>query len=135
MTSNCTKPIIPYPSTTSKPCLTTERHRPTPWVLGTGEKQLDLHTLITLPRNSSFSLKVLVDSGSSGSLINEHLVEKLNISKVKLPHPKLLVNADHLLNEHITHVVHLDLCISPVKDTVIFTVSNLGKAGAFLGFD
>ena len=80
-----------------------------PWVLGTGEKQLDLHTIITIPRDSSFPLKMLVDSGSSGSLIDKHLVEKLNIPKIKLTHPKLLVNADHLLNECITHVVHLDL--------------------------
>ena len=134
-TSNCTKPIIPYPSTTSKPCLTMEHHGPTPWVFSTGEKQLDLHTLITIPRDLSFPLKMLIDSGSSGSLINKHLVEKLNIPKIKLPHPKLLVNADHSLNEHITHVVCLDLCIGPVKDTVIFAVANLGKAGTFLGFD
>ena len=78
---------------------------------------------------------MLVDSGSSRSLIDKHLVEKLNIPKIKLPHPKLLVNADHSLNERITHVVRLDLCIGPVKDTVIFTVANLGKAGAFLGFN
>jgi len=48
---------------------------------------------------------MLVDSGSSRSFIDRHLVDKLNIPKIKLPHPKLLVNADHSLNEHITHVV------------------------------
>ena len=84
---------------------------------------------------ASFRLKMLVDSGSSGSLIDKHLVERLNILKIKLVHPKLLVNTDHSLNEHITHITHLDLCISLVKDTVIFAVANLGKAGAFLGFD
>ena len=78
---------------------------------------------------------MLVDSGSSGSLIDKHLVKRLNIPKIKLVHPKLLVNADHSLNECITHVVHLDLRIGLVKDTVIFTVANLGKAGTFLGFD
>jgi len=78
---------------------------------------------------------MLIDSGSSGSLIDRHLVDKLNIPKIKLPHPKLLMNADHSLNERITHVIHLDLCIGPVKDTVLFAVTNLGKAGAFLGFD
>jgi len=112
-----------------------ERHGPIPWVLGTGEKQLDLHTTITISHDPSFPLKMLVDSGSSGSLIDRHLVDKLNIPKIKLLHPKLLVSTDHSLNEHITHVVHLDLHIGPVKDTVLFAVANLGKAGAFLGFN
>jgi len=78
---------------------------------------------------------MLVDSSSLGSLIDKHLVEKLNIPRIKLPHPKLLVNTDHSLNKCITHVVYLDLCIGPMKDTVCFTVANLGKAGAFLGFN
>jgi len=135
MTSDCTKPENLCSSNNSNPYSTTERHGPTPWVLGTGEKQLDLHTTITIPRNASFPLKMLVDSGSSGSLIDKCLVEKLGIPRIKLPHPKLLVNADHSMNERITHVVRLDLGIGPVKDTVIFAVANLGKAGAFLGFD
>ena len=78
---------------------------------------------------------MLIDSRFSGSLINKHLVEKLNIPKIKLSYPKLLINADHSLNERITHVICLDLCIGPVKDTVLFAVANLEKAGAFLGFD
>jgi len=90
-TSNCTKLIILCPSTDLKFYLTMERHGPTPWVLGTGEKQLDLHTLIMIPCDSSFPLKMLIDSGSSTSLINKHLVEKLNIPKIKLSHLKLLV--------------------------------------------
>ena len=78
---------------------------------------------------------MLVDSGSLGSLIDKHLVEKLGIPKIRLAHPKLLVNADHLMNDRITHVVHLDVCIGLVQDSVVFVIANLGKAGAFLGFD
>jgi len=78
---------------------------------------------------------MLIDSGSSRSLIDKHLVERLNILKIKLTHPKLVVNAAHSLNERITHVVCLDLCIGPVKNTILFTVANLGKADVFLGFD
>jgi len=95
--SNCTKSEISYPSATRE--MTTERLSPMPWILGTGEKQLDLHTTIFIPRNNSFPLKMLVDSGSSGSLINKHLVNKLGIPKIKLPHPKLLINTNHSLNE------------------------------------
>ena len=99
------------------------------------KKQLDLHTTITIPHNPSFSLKTLVNSGSSRSLINKHLVDKLNIPKIKLSYPKLLINANLSLYECITHVIHLDLCIGPVKDTILFAVANLGKAGVFLGFN
>jgi len=106
---------------------------PTPWVLGTREKQLDLLTTITISHNPAFSLKILVDSGSSGSFIDKHLVEYLGIPKIKLAHPKLLINANHSMNEYITHVVHLDFHIGPVKDSAYFAIANLGKAGAFLG--
>jgi len=58
-------------------CPTTKHLGPTPWILDSGEKQLDLHTTVTIPRNPSFSLKMLVDSGSSGSLIDKHLVLQL----------------------------------------------------------
>jgi len=116
-------------------CPTTKRLGPIPWVLGSGEKQLDLHTTVTIPRDPSFPLKMLVDSGSSGSLIDRHLVEKLGIPKIKLAHPRLLLNADHSKNDRITHVVRLDVHIGSVKDSIIFAIANLGKAGAFLGFD
>ena len=78
---------------------------------------------------------MLVDSRSSGFLINKHLVECLGIPKIKLAHPKLLINANRSMNEHITHVIHLNFHIGPVKDSAYFTIANLGKAGAFLGFD
>ena len=129
------KPENVHSSSNSNPYPATECHGPMPWVLSTGKKQLNLHTMIVIPCDPSFLLKMLVNSGSSRSLINRHLVDKLNIPKIKLPHPKLLLNADHSLNKHITHVVHLDLCISPVNDTVLFVIANLGKAGVFLGFD
>jgi hypothetical protein len=135
MTSNCMKPEILCSSNNLNPYSTMERHGPILWVFGTGKKQLDLHTTITISHNTSFPLKILVNSRSSGSLIDKRLVVKLDIPRIKLPHSKLLVNADHLMNEHITHVVQLDLCIGPVKDMVVFTIANLGKAGAFLGFD
>jgi len=135
-TPDRTKPIIPCPSTISEShYLTTKCQGLTPWVLDTGEKQLDLHMTIMIPCDSSFPLKMLIDSGLSGSLIDKHLVEELNIPKSKLICLKLLVNANHSLNECITHVIHLDLCISLVKDTVIFVVANLGKTGMFLGFN
>ena len=90
---------------------------------------------MTIPRDPAFPLKMLVNSGSSRSLIDKHLVECLGIPKIKLAHSKLLINADHSMNECITHIVHLNFCIRPVKDSAYFTITNLGKAGAFLGFD
>ena len=78
---------------------------------------------------------MLVDSSSSGLLIDKNLVEKLEILKIKLAHSKLLVNADHSMNDRITHVVCLDIRIGAVRDSVVFVIANLSKAGAFLGFD
>ena len=128
-------PVISHSFPNPNVCPTTKHLGLTPWVLGSGKKQLDLYTTIAIPHNPSFPLKMLVDSGSSGSLIDRHLVEKLGIPKIKLAHPRLLLNADHLKNDRITHVVCLDVHIGSVKDSIIFTIANLGKAGTFLGFD
>ena len=128
-------PDIPCSFPNSNICPTTKCLGPTPWVLGSGEKQLDLHTTIAIPHDPSFPLKMLIDSGSSGSLIDKHLVDKLGIPKIKLAHPRLLLNADHSKNDQITHVVCLDVHIGSVKDSVVFMIANLGKAGAFFGFD
>jgi len=135
MDSKCKDPDIPLSFTDSDVRPTTKHLGPTPWVLGSGEKQLDLHTTVAIPRDTLFPLKMLVDSGSSGSLIDKHLVEKLGIPKIRLAHLKLLVNADHSMNNRITHIVHLDICIGPVQDLVVFAIANLRKAGAFLDFD
>jgi len=135
MDSICKDPDIPFPFTDPNVCPTTKRLGPTPWVLGSGEKQLDLHTTVTIPHDTLFPLKMLVNGGSSGSLIDKHLVEKLGIPKIRLAHLKLFMNADHLMNDWITHVVCLDVHIGPVQDLVVFAIANLGKAGAFLGFD
>jgi len=137
MDSNCKDlyPDIPHSFPDPNVCPTMKRLGPTPWVLDSGEKQLDLHTTIAIPRNPSFPLKMLVDSGSLESLIDRHLVKKLGILKIKLAHSRLLLNTDHSKNHRITHVVHLDVHIGSIKDLIIFAIVNLGKAGAFLGFD
>ena len=101
--SNSMKFELPLPSTACE--MTTKCLSHTPWILGTGEKQLDLHTTISISSNDSFPLKMLVDSSSSGSLIDKHLVHRLGIPKTKLPHLKLLINADHSMNEQVTHII------------------------------
>ena len=137
MDSNCKDlyPDILHSFPNSNVCPTTKHLGPTPWILGSGEKQLDLHTTIAIPRYPLFPLKMLVDSGSSGSLIDRHLVEKLGIPKIKLAHLRLFLNTDHSKNDRITHIVCLNLHIGPIKDSIIFAIANLSKASAFLGFD
>ena len=86
MDSNCKDlyPDISHSFSNPNVCPTIKHLGPTPWVLGSGKKQLDIHTTIAIPCDPSFPLKMLVDSGSSGSLIDRHLVEKLGIPKIKL---------------------------------------------------
>jgi len=136
MDSTCkgTYPDIPCSFLNPNTCPTTKHLGPTPWVLSSGEKQLDLHTTVAIPCDPSFPLKMLVNSGFSGSLIDKHLVNKLGILKIKLACPRLLLNADHSKNEWITHVICLDVHIGSIQDSVIFAIANLGKAGIFLGF-
>lgn len=105
------------------------------WVKGTGERQLDLLTTVTIPRNANFPLRMLVDNGSTGSLIDKRLVEQSGIPRIKLPRPTLLVNADKSMNKRITHVVQLNVKLGPHVEEMVFAIANLGKAGAFLGFD
>jgi hypothetical protein len=90
-----------------------------------------------LPKHkSTINVKVLVDSGSTGSWIHQQLVEEYNLPTKTLPHPILVYNTDGTLNQDgdIKETVTIHLLVQDHEENITLAISNIGKADIFLGF-
>ena len=86
---------------------------------------------------SRHSIKALIDSGCTGSCINEEFVKKHNLNMTKLLKLIPVFNADGSSNVtgRLTHTVQLQVIIRDHKEIMEFGVSNLGTSDVFLGHD
>ena len=82
-------------------------------------------------------MKALIDSGCTGSCINENFVRKHNLNTTRLPKSIPVFNADGSSNVagRLTHTVQLQVIIGDHKEIMEFGVSNLGTSDIFLGHD
>ena len=98
-------------------------------VRATGKNQMDVSgVIITMDTLSRHSIKALIDSGCTGSCINEEFVKKHNLNTIKLPKLIPVFNADGSSNVagRLTHTVQLQMIIGDHKEIMEFGVSNLG---------
>ena len=104
----------------------------------TGKNQMDVSGVVkTMDTLESFPMKALIDSGCTGSCINEEFVKKHRINLVPLPKPIPVFNADGSQNigGKITHLAQLKINIGGHEEVMDLRVSNLGKSDIFLGHD
>jgi hypothetical protein len=82
-------------------------------------------------------MKALLDSGCTGSCVNEDFVKKHQLNTTKLPKSIPVFNADGSLNVagRLTHTVKLKVTIGGHTEIMDFGVSNLGSSDIFLGHD
>ena len=107
-------------------------------VRATGRNQMDVSgVIITTDTLSRHAIKALIDSGCTGSCINEDFVKKHNLNTTKLPKSIPVFNADGSSNiaGRLTHTVQLQVIIGDHKEIMEFGVSNLGTSDVFLGHD
>ena len=81
-------------------------------VRATGKNQMDVTgVIITMDTLSRHSIKALIDSGCTGSCINEEFVKKHNLNTIKLPKSIPVFNADGSSNiaGRLTHTVQLQV--------------------------
>ena len=105
-------------------------------VRATGKNQMDVTgVIITMDTLSRHLIKALIDSGCTGSCINEEFVRKHNLNTIKLPKLIPVFNADGLSNiaGRLTHTVQLQVIIGDHKEIMEFGVLNLGTSDVFLG--
>ena len=91
--------------------------------------------IITMDTLSHHPIKALIDSGCTGSCINENFVKKHDLNTIKLPKSIPVFNTDGLPNVtgRLTHTVQLQVIIRDHKEIMEFGISNLGTSNIFLG--
>ena len=102
-------------------------------------KQLDIGLVVTSLQDKSkfFYTKALLDSGATGSAINENAVRTLGIPTQPLPFPIRLKNADGTLNANgaITEYCEVQIRILNHIEKIGLAVTNLGNTDVFIGYD
>ena len=99
---------------------------------------MDIQGVVTTTDTlEKFTMKALIDSGCTGSCINEEFVTKHKMNLMALPKLIPVYNADGSLNASgsLTHVVQLKMNVSGHEELINLGVSNLGKSDIFLGHD
>ena len=107
-------------------------------VIATGKHQMDLKGSIQrTDTGKQISIKALLDSGCTGSCIDETFVDKHGIETRELPKPIPVYNADGTPNANgmVTRMAQLRLTIGSHSELMNFAVSTLDKNDVFLGHD
>lgn len=115
-----------------------EFREPPKFIRGRKGSQMDVPmVLTTLDTNDSFVIKALLDTGCTGSSIDESFVRENNIATKSLHTPIPVYNADGSRNSGgpITECVELRVKIQDHVETLTFAVTNLGKTPVFIGYD
>ncbi len=83
------------------------------------------------------STKALIDSGCTGSAINQAYIEKHNLDTKKALIPIPVYNADGTRNQggDITEFVELSMMIGEHCERIDLAITNLGKKDIYLGHD
>ncbi|KAF8679008.1 hypothetical protein AX14_004594 [Amanita brunnescens Koide BX004] len=107
-------------------------------VIATRKHQMDLKGSIQrTDTGKQIMVKALLDSGCTGSCINEVFVDKHNIVTRELPKLIPVYNADGTPNANgmVTQMAQLRFTIGSHSELINFAVSTLDKNDIFLGHD
>ena len=100
--------------------------------------ELNIKAEVIVPTTGqTFKVKALLDSGCTGSCINQAFVDKNGIVVNQFNYPIAVYNTDGTenTNRKITSYVDLDMTINGHKETCWFTVTNLNRSDIFIGHD
>lgn len=115
-----------------------ELHGPIRFIKGRKGRQLDLSLTLTIPADErSFSIQALVDSGCTGSCIDEKFVRENNIPTKSLPLPIPVYNTNRTINigGPIREFVDCRIAVKDHVEKIVLAVTNLGNSKVFLGHD
>jgi hypothetical protein len=107
-------------------------------IQGKGKNQMIIEgTVTTLDTNERNKINILIDSGCTGSCVNQSFVLKNKINTRPLDRPIPVYNADGTpnLGGSLKEVVQLKLRIGTHEEVFEFGVSTLGRNDVFLGHD
>lgn len=107
-------------------------------IIATGKHQMDLKESIQrTDTGKQIAIKALLDSGCTGSCIDETFVDKHGIKTWELPKPIPVYNTNGTPNANrmVTQMVQLRLTIRSHSELINIAVSTLDKNDMFLGHD
>ena len=102
------------------------------------DAELNIKAEVIVPTTGqTFKVKALLDSGCTGSCINQAFVDKNGIVVKQFDYPIAVYNTDGTENTNgkIMSYVDLDMMIDGHKETRQFTVTNLNHSDIFIGHD
>ena len=111
---------------------------PRQYIRGTKGYQLDLPVVLTtLDGVTQVRAKALIDSGCTGSCIDEEFARKQNLPRYRLPLPIPVYNADGTHNEagSITECVKVRMTVRDHEEAIELAVTKLGGSDVFIGHD
>ncbi len=94
-------------------------------------------TIEPISSRLKLTMKALIDSGCTGSTINQAYIKKHNLDTKKVLIPIPVYNANGTRNQRgdITEFVELSMMISEHRERIDLAVTNLGKKDIYLGHD
>ena len=98
---------------------------------------LEVKAIVARPDGSKLPIIALVNSGCSGSTINENFVKENNLLTHDIPIPIPVYNADGTMNKggSISKFTMIELLIGDHSERLPLTVTSLSTHAIFLGFD
>ena len=98
---------------------------------------LDLHATIVINDSQEFQVTALLDSGCTGSSIDQAFVLEKGMNTHKLPQPILVYNVDGTHNSagRIKEFIVVELKFQDHSEQIALAVTNLGTNTIFLGHD
>ena len=90
-----------------------------------------------LDNGSAVKVQALVDSGCTGSCINQKFVDLHGLETRKLPYPISVYNADGTVNRDgsIKEFVKIRIKIQKHEECIDLAVTNLGDTDLYLGYE
>ena len=115
-----------------------ELREPKKYIRRVSGRQMDIQlTATTLDTGRTYGVKALLDSGSTGSCIDQKFVKENRINTNKYPTPIPVYNADGTRNQAgpITEYVDMRIQIKDHIERLHWAVTDLGKATIFIGYE
>jgi hypothetical protein len=100
-------------------------------------QELVIKPEITDTNRKNFTVKAMTDSGCTHTCINEKMVIRKDIPRVKLPQPIICTNSDGTIsgNKPIMDFVKVKMEINGHQENIDAVITQLDSADTFVGYD
>ena len=101
------------------------------------DNAFEVSAVIEIPLGETFNLVTLLDSGCTGTMIDERFAKEKGLKTYELPIPIPVYNADRSINSagSIQEFAKVEMRIREHSEQIAMAISNLSTHPIFLGYD